>query len=105
MGDDLGFRQGLDLGLMAGLKSYDGGSSSGSPQQHQRAHLRRVEPHRLPASIRRIIAGEIGGGGDNAFTGKFAVIGLAVRVDPKAGGGVGLRVGGDVYLVDVGFQT
>ena len=104
VGDDLGFRQGVDLGLMAGLKSYDGGSSSGLPSNTSGLIFGAsslVGFGKYPSYI----AGEIGGGGDNAFTGKFAVIGPAVRVDRKAGGGVGLRVGGDVFLVEVGLHV
>ena len=104
VGDDLGFRQGLDLGLMAGLKSYDGGSSSGLPGKTSGLVFGAsslIGFGKYPSYI----AGEIGGGGDNAFTGTFAVIGPAVRVDPKAGGGVGLRVGGDVFLLEVGLHV
>ena len=102
-GDDSGFRQGLDVGAMAGITSEGGGSSSGLPGRSGGLVFGAsslVGFGKYPSYV----AGEIGGGEDNAFTGGFGVIGPAVRVDPKAGGGLALRVGGDVFLLEVGLH-
>jgi hypothetical protein len=103
VGDDSGFRQGLDVGAMAGIASYSGGSSSGLPGKSSGLVFGAsslIGFGKYPSYV----AGEIGGGEDNAFTGGFGVIGPAVRVDPKAGGGLALRLGGDVFLLEVGLH-
>jgi len=102
-GDDHGFRQALDVGAMVGFKSYDGGSSAGLPSQTS-GTMFGVSSLLGFGKYPTYITGEIGGGGDNAFTGGFGVIGPAVRVDPKAGGGVALRLGGDVFLLEVAVR-
>jgi hypothetical protein len=102
-GDDHGFRQALDIGAMVGFKSYDGGSSSGLPSQTS-GTIFGVSSLLGFRKYPSYVTGEIGGGGDNAFTGGFGVIGPAVRVDPKAGGGVALRLGGDVFLLEVAVR-
>jgi hypothetical protein len=103
VGNGAGFRQGLDLGVMAGLKSYDGGSSSGLPSE-RRGLVFGASSLIGFGKYPSYVAGEIGGGADNAFTGWFCVFGPAVRVDPTAGAGLGLRLGGDVVLIQAALH-
>jgi hypothetical protein len=97
------FRQGLDLGVMAGTQSTTG-SSIGMWDSHEGMLFGvsgLVGFHAYPSYV----IGEIGWGKDTTLAGGAWLVGPVVRVDPTAGGGAGGRLTFTLLIFEAGLRV
>jgi hypothetical protein len=97
------FRQGLDVGVMAGTQSTTG-SSIGMWDSHEGMIFGAsglIGFHAYPSYV----IGEIGWGKDTTLAGGAWLVGPVVRVDPQAGGGAGGRITFSLLIFEVGVRV